>query len=143
MSTEIRRLTDSITCVRRASYFTCSYIVRTARGLVVVDAGMDSDGADIDAGLTALHARIEDVHAILLTHWHNDHSAGAQAIHGMSGAPVYYHRGDERQFSGEAGAKGVRRWLSDRIPEVGFLVLFKGLLGEAAPRAVSAQHFVQ
>jgi glyoxylase-like metal-dependent hydrolase (beta-lactamase superfamily II) len=33
--------------------------------------------------------------------------------------------------------------LSDRIPELGFLVLFKGLLGESAPRAVDAQHLVQ
>jgi len=104
---------------------------------------MDSDGADIHAGLRALDADVKEVRAILLTHWHNDHSAGAQAIHALTGAPVYYHRGDERQFSGEAGATGLRRWMSDRIPEIGFLVLFKGLLGEAAPRAVSAQHFVQ
>lgn len=33
--------------------------------------------------------------------------------------------------------------MSDRIPEIGFLVLFKGLLGESAPRAVAAQQFVQ
>jgi glyoxylase-like metal-dependent hydrolase (beta-lactamase superfamily II) len=143
MSTEVRHVSDTITCVRRASYQTCSYIVRTATGLVVVDAGMDSQGADVHAGLTALGATAHDVRAILLTHWHNDHSAGAQAIHVLSGAPVFYHRGDERQFTGEAGATGVRRWLSDRIPEVGVLVLFKGLLGESAPRAVSAQHFVE
>lgn len=143
MSTEVRRVTDTITCLRRASYLTCSYIVRTAQGLIRVDAGMDSDGEDIHAGLRALHASPRDVRAILLTHWHNDHSAGAQALHELSGAPVYYHRGDEREFTGEAGATGARRWLSDRIPEIGFLVLFKGLLGESAPRAVAAQHYVQ
>ena len=103
---------------------------------------MDSDGADIHVGLRALKADVKDVRAILLTHWHNDHSAGAQAIHELSGAPVDYHRDDEPQFTGAAGATGARRWLSDRIPEVGVLVLFKGLLGESAPRAVSAQHFI-
>jgi glyoxylase-like metal-dependent hydrolase (beta-lactamase superfamily II) len=33
--------------------------------------------------------------------------------------------------------------VSDRIPEIGLLVLFKGLLGEVAPRAVTAQRFVR
>lgn len=143
MSTEVRHVSESITCLRRASYLTCSYIVRTSSGLVLVDAGMDSEGADIHTGLRALNAGVKEVRAILLTHWHNDHSAGAQAIHALTGAPVYYHQGDEAQFTGHAGATGIRRWVSDRIPEIGFLVLFKGLLGEAAPRAVAAQHFVQ
>lgn len=142
MPTEVRRVSESITCLRRASYLTCSYIVRTAGGLVLIDAGMDSDGADVHAGFRAMQARATDVRAILLTHWHNDHSAGAQAIHQLTGAPVYYHRGDEPQFTGQAGATGARRWLSDRIPEVGLLVLFKGLLGESAPRPVAAHSFV-
>ncbi|MEZ5286083.1 MAG: MBL fold metallo-hydrolase [Vicinamibacterales bacterium] len=143
MSTEVRHVTASITCLRRASYLTCSYIVRTRQGLVLIDAGMDSDGADVHTGLRALRADVHDVRAILLTHWHNDHSAGAQAIHALTGAPVYYHHGDARHFTGEAGATGLRRWVSDRIPELGVLVLLKGLLGEAAPRAVAARHFVQ
>jgi len=143
MGTEVRRVSDSILCLRRASYLTCSYIVRTSSGLVVVDAGMDSDGADIHAGLRALNASARDIRAILLTHWHNDHAAGAQALHAEGGAPVYYHRGDEPYFTGKAGAIGARKWLSDRIPEMGVLVLAKGLLGESTPRAVAAQHFVE
>ena len=143
MATEVREVSKSIICLRRASYLTCSYIVRTRSGLVLVDAGMDSDGADVHAGLRYLNADARDIRAILLTHWHNDHSAGAQALHAECGAPVYYHRGDEPQFTRKAGAKGLRGWLSERVPEVGLLVLFKGLLGEAAPRAVAAQHFVQ
>lgn len=143
MSTEVRRVSDSITCLRRASYFTCSYIVRTRHGLIVIDAGMDSQGADIHAGLAELNASGSDVRAILLTHWHNDHSAGAQAIQAASRAPVYYHKSDEPYFSGTAGATGLRKWLSDRIPEAGVMVLFKGLLGESTPNPVAAQHFVQ
>ena len=143
MSTEVRRVSDSITCLRRASYLTCSCIVRMADGLVLIDAGMDSDAADVHVGLRALNAGVEDVRAILLTHWHNDHAAGAHAMHVASGAPVYYDKGDEAYFTGAAGATGVRRWLSEWVPEMGVLVLLKGLLGEATPRAVAAQRLVQ
>jgi glyoxylase-like metal-dependent hydrolase (beta-lactamase superfamily II) len=139
---EVRRVSASIVCVRRASYLTCSYIVKTRKGIVVVDAGMDSDGADVDAGLAAINARHADVRAILLTHWHNDHTAGAQITRERSGAPVFYHRGDERFYTGRAGARGLRKWVSDRIPEIGVLVLAKGLLGESTPRPVSADTFV-
>jgi glyoxylase-like metal-dependent hydrolase (beta-lactamase superfamily II) len=142
MSAEIRRVSDSIVCVRRVSYLTCSYIVRTRDGVVLIDAGMDSDGADVDAGLAAMNARHADVRAILLTHWHNDHTAGAQITRERSGAPVYYHRGDEAYYTGRGGATGLRKWVSDRIPEMGVLVLAKGLLGESTPRPVSADTFV-
>lgn len=142
MAAEIRRVSDSITCIRRVSYLTCSYMVRTSGGLVLIDAGMDSDGADVQAGLNHLHAQPSDVRAILLTHWHNDHTAGAQWIHERSGAPVYYHRGDVDYFTGAAGSTGLRRWLSDQIPEIGVMVLAKGLLGESTPRPVSAQVYV-
>jgi glyoxylase-like metal-dependent hydrolase (beta-lactamase superfamily II) len=142
MAAEVRRVSDSITCVRRASYLTCSYIVRTTGGLVLIDAGMDSGGADVDAGLASLQATAADVRAILLTHWHNDHTAGAQAIHERSGAPVFYHRGDEPYYTGSGGATGLRKWLSDQIPEVGVMVLAKGLLGESTPRPVSATTYV-
>ena len=141
--TEVRRVTDDIVCLRRASYLTCSYIVRTSKGLVLVDAGMDSGGADVHAGLHAMKATPDEIRAILLTHWHNDHAAGAHSLHGLTGAPVYYHRGDEPFYTGRAGATGVRRWLSDQIPEWGVFVLAKGLLGEATPRAVTAQHLVE
>jgi glyoxylase-like metal-dependent hydrolase (beta-lactamase superfamily II) len=141
--TEVRRVTDSIVCMRRASYLTCSYLVRARTGLVLVDAGMDSGGADVHAGLRALGQPPEAITAILLTHWHNDHAAGAAAIHAVNGAPVYYHRGDLAQFTGAGGATGLRRWVSDLIPELGVLVLAKGLLGESVPQAVAADHFVE
>src|SRR5262249_53902986 len=114
---ELRRVSDTIVCLRRASYQTCSYIVRTSRGIVLVDAGMSSGGEDVGAGLESLHAAPADIRAILLTHWHNDHAAGARAAHDLSGAPVHYHPGDERFFMGAAGARGLRGWVSDLIPE--------------------------
>jgi glyoxylase-like metal-dependent hydrolase (beta-lactamase superfamily II) len=104
---------------------------------------MSSDGADVRAELEYLGARLRDIRAILLTHWHNDHSAGAQAAHALSGAPVYYHSADTPFFTGKTGARGLRGRVSELIPEWGVLVLAKGLLGEATPRPVEAQHFVR
>jgi glyoxylase-like metal-dependent hydrolase (beta-lactamase superfamily II) len=103
---------------------------------------MSSNGNDVVAGLKYFQAPPNALRAILLTHWHNDHAAGARAAHELSAAPVYYHRGDEAYFRGAAGARGIRGWLSDLIPEWGLLVLAKGLIGEATPRVVSAQHYV-
>jgi glyoxylase-like metal-dependent hydrolase (beta-lactamase superfamily II) len=59
----------------------------------------------VHAGLRALRADATTVRAILLTHWHNDHSAGAQAIHASTGAPVYYIE----MTSGSSQARPERR----------------------------------
>jgi glyoxylase-like metal-dependent hydrolase (beta-lactamase superfamily II) len=142
MGTEVRHVSDTIVCLRRASYQTCSYIIRTSTGLVLVDAGMSSEAEDVLTGLDALAARPADIRAILLTHWHNDHAAGARVAHDLSGAPIYHHRGDEPYFTGAAGARGLRGKVSDLVPEWGVLVLAKGLLGEAVPRPVAADGFV-
>lgn len=104
---------------------------------------MSSDGADVRAGLAALGAAVDSVRGILLTHWHNDHAAGAEAIRASSSARVFFHRGDEAQLTGAARSKGPRGWLSDKIPEAGVLVLLKGLLGEAVPRPIAAADTVE
>jgi glyoxylase-like metal-dependent hydrolase (beta-lactamase superfamily II) len=55
---------------------------------------------------------------------------------------VYYHAGDEPSLTRETAAPGIRGWLGKHIPEEGVLVLLRGLLEEAAPEAVSANHLV-
>lgn len=142
MGAHVLRVSENIWCVRRASYFTCSYLVRTAGGLVLVDAGMDSGGADVEIGLRAVGLPTSAIRAVLLTHWHNDHAAGASAMRQASGAPVYYHRDDAPFLTRETAHTGFRGWMSDRIPEWGVLVLAKGLLGEASPVAVEAAGLV-
>lgn len=143
MFRQLIQVTPTIWCVRRPSYFTCSYIVRSPQGIILIDAGMDSDGNDIMQALTAIGESITSVRAILLTHWHNDHAAGGAALQHACGAPVYYHSADAAYFTRRTARLGVRGWVSEIIPEWGLLVLFKGLLGEATPRAVSATSFVQ
>ena len=87
---EVFAVTPEVWCVRRRSYLTCSYVMKTSEGIVLIDAGMDSEGADVEFALArAFGARASDVRAILLTHWHNDHAAGARAIQERSAARVY------------------------------------------------------
>ena len=107
-------------------------------GTVLIDAGMDSGGEDMLYGLSQLSLPVESVHAILLTHWHNDHAAGGSVMKALSHAPVYYHPEDTEYFTRKTAHPGLRGWISDAIPEWGVLVLAKGLLGEATPLSVVA-----
>jgi glyoxylase-like metal-dependent hydrolase (beta-lactamase superfamily II) len=135
---QVFRVTDAIWCVRQPSYLTCSYGVLTRGGAVLVDAGMDSTGSDVRALLAAMGQAEDSVRAILLTHWHNDHAAGARITQERSGCAVYYHAGDEPWLSRQTARGGLRGWLARRIPEWGIGVLLIGLLGEAVPEAVVA-----
>jgi glyoxylase-like metal-dependent hydrolase (beta-lactamase superfamily II) len=143
VSAEFIKVSETIWCIRRASYLTCSYVVRTRAGIVAVDAGMDSEGNDVVRGIEhAFGAGPSELRAILLTHWHNDHAAGAAALKAASRAVVYYHEGDRPQLTREIVRPGLRSRVALAIPEHGMLVLFKGLLGDAIPRAVAADTLV-
>lgn len=137
MKPEIFAVTDRITCVRRPSYFTCSYVVRTDEGVVLVDAGMKSDGSDVLAALEHLRLSPGDVRAILVTHWHNDHAAGAGALAEASGARVVCTPAEAPYLRRETATPGLLGMISDAVPEVGPFVLAKGLLGSAPMRAVT------
>ena len=135
---QILPVTPTIWCLRRPSYLTCSYIVQTPSGVVLIDAGMDSEARDMLQALERIKVDPKLISGILLTHWHNDHAAGAQVLHEMSGAPVFYGREDQPFFTRQTARGGLRGKVSDIVPEWGLFVLAKGLLGEATPRAVSA-----
>ncbi len=135
MHPELIRVTDTIACVRRPSYVTCSYIVQTARGVVLVDAGMKSDGSDVFWGLDQLRLEHGAVTTILITHWHNDHAAGAAAIVEATGARVICTEAEAPYLRRETAATGLAGWIADAVPEVGPFVLVKGLLGNAPMRA--------
>lgn len=135
---QVFSVTPTIWCVRRRSYFTCSYIVQTRAGVVLVDAGMDSRGEDMIHGLAQAGFTPKDIHALLFTHWHNDHSAGGHVLQEMTGAPTFYHTAEAPFFTRATAQSGFRGMLGDLIPEWGLFVLFKGLLGEAVPEAITA-----
>jgi glyoxylase-like metal-dependent hydrolase (beta-lactamase superfamily II) len=117
--------------------------VDTPDGVVLVDAGMDSTGADIRALLAAMGRAEGSVRAVLLTHWHNDHAAGARITQERSRCAVYYHAGDEPWLSRKTARGGIRGWIARRVPEWGVGVLLIGLLGEAVPEAVAATEYVR
>ena len=143
MRPEVFPVARGVHCVRRASYLTCSYLVERPDGVVLVDAGMKTDGSDVLFALGVIGRRIEDVRRILLTHWHNDHAAGAEAIRAGSGASVHYAEAEAPWLLRQTASGGVAGWLSDAIPEAGPLVLAKGLLGSAPVRAVRADAFAR
>jgi glyoxylase-like metal-dependent hydrolase (beta-lactamase superfamily II) len=136
MLPEVFAVTDAVTCIRRPSYFTCSYIVRTDDGVLLFDAGMKSDGSDVLHALTVLGLEPTAVRAIFLTHWHNDHAAGAGELAARSGARVICLAAEAPFLRRETATGGLLGWVSDAVPEVGPLVLAKGLLGSAPMRAV-------
>ena len=142
ISIQVIPVTGGVWCFRRPSYFACSYLVSSAAGAVAVDVGMDSDAADFLQGLQKIGIPPDRVKAILLTHWHNDHSAGAAFLQRKFGARVYYAAGEKPCLTRETASTGIRGWLGKHVPEEGMLVLLRGLLEEAAPQAVTADHLV-
>jgi glyoxylase-like metal-dependent hydrolase (beta-lactamase superfamily II) len=103
---------------------------------------MDSDAADFLEGLREVGVPAGSVRGILLTHWHNDHSAGASFLKKKFGVPVYYDAREQPFLTRQTATRGIRGWLGKHVPEEGVLVLLRGLLEEAAPEAVTANHLV-
>lgn len=137
MHPEVFAVTDTVTCIRRPSYFTCSYVVRSASGVLLIDAGMKSDGSDVLHALEVIGVGVDEVRAIFVTHWHNDHAAGAGEIAERSGARVVCMAAEAPFLRRETATPGLLGWLSDAVPEIGPFVLAKGLLGSAPMRAVT------
>lgn len=140
---QLLSITDGVWCFRQRSYVCCSYAVADDQGLVLVDAGMTSDAAAVCNGLAMLDRTPSDVHTILLTHWHNDHAAGAALMKSLSGAKVYYHGRERPYFMRETARGGFPGWLSRQVPERGPLVLARGLLSAATSTAVAADVLVR
>lgn len=133
---ELRPVSPSVLCVRRRRYLSASYIVHDADGVVLIDTGMEPDGSDMLAGLSAVGATVKDVTAILLTHWHNDHSSGTETIRRASGATVYYHEEEAPNFRHTA-VSDWRRKLSDALPEHGPISALKALVGQSPPQPIA------
>ncbi len=107
-----------------------------------MDVGMDSDAEDFLQGMQSVGIPPERLQAVLLTHWHNDHSAGAGFLKRNFGVRVHYGAGDQPFLTRQTAARGIRGWLGKHVPEEGVLVLLRGLLEEAAPASVTADHLV-
>jgi len=136
----VRRISTHVYCVQRTVYASCSYFVARPHDVVLVDAGIDPTGGDMLAGLAEAGRSVREVSWILLTHWHNDHSAGAAVLQEQSGARVCYHAAGAAKFLREEAASGVRARLARLLPDAGWLAPLRGLLDAAPPRPLRAHH---
>lgn len=146
MAVRVEQVTDSVFCVRRPWYLSCSYIVRRPEGTTIVDTGPQIDGTDTLAALDHLDIPINDVRAILISHAHNDHAAGAGRIRTLSGAKVYYHRDSAKGLTQaprprSLHPRALRTGLARALPDCGILAPIRGLL-DASLVAVTAEDWV-
>ncbi|MFK7931292.1 MAG: MBL fold metallo-hydrolase [Myxococcota bacterium] len=84
-----------------------AWIVRTPTGAALVDTGMDPEASALKAELANMGLTADDVHTVLLTHGHYDHSGGASqfpratVVHGPGEGPLL--RGEAVKLGWMAG----------------------------------------
>jgi len=71
-----------------------AYVVETSDGLVLVDSGLEANGAAIARDFRYRNLELARLRAILLTHAHADHSQGARQLRQLTGAKIYAGQGD-------------------------------------------------
>jgi len=76
--------------------YTLVYLLETAQGPVLVDAGWDDPTTwqALTEGIGATGASVEDVYGVLVTHYHPDHHGLAGAVRDASGAWIAMHPAD-------------------------------------------------
>jgi metallo-beta-lactamase class B len=71
-----------------------AWIIRTSRGLILLDAGMPEYAPQVEANIRTLGFRLSDVKVMLNSHAHFDHSGGLAKIKADTGARLIASRGD-------------------------------------------------
>src|SRR5262249_1700241 len=90
--------------------------------LVLIDAGWDDDVSwqVLTDGLTSIGARLSDIRAVLVTHFHADHLGLADRVRAASGAWVALHRLDaEAATDMRRRADRMVRGLREQFPRHG------------------------
>ncbi len=100
--------------------YVLSYLIETHKGPVLVDTGWPSEDAwdGLVAGVRETGHDISDVQAVLVTHYHADHSGLAPRVREVSGAWIGLHEADARALGTYASlgefAAADRAWLERR-----------------------------
>ncbi len=114
------------------------YALTGPQGWALIDTGMGTPDARaaFTAGLERAGLRIQDLHAIVLTHHHPDHVGLSGELQEQSGAPVYMHPidiastqriwagkiserfGGVSQFFAQHGLPPTRLWYTQVAPDV-------------------------
>ncbi|WP_375000769.1 MBL fold metallo-hydrolase [Aeromicrobium sp. CTD01-1L150] len=97
-------------------------LVRDGRDLTLVDGGYPADAEALEASITALGLRPQDVRAALLTHAHVDHLGGLRALADRYGTRVLCHADEvphaRREYLEQAGPADVvaNIWRRGMVP---------------------------
>ncbi|HUH25309.1 MAG TPA: MBL fold metallo-hydrolase [Flavobacterium sp.] len=67
-----------------------SFLINTSKGPVLIESGPESTYEALAKGIVNAGYKVEDIHAVLLTHIHFDH-AGAAWKFAQQGAEIYVH----------------------------------------------------
>src|SRR5690606_7584507 len=79
-----------------------SYLIDTAEGITLVDAGLPGHWRDLQRKLRELGRPLADVRGLVLTHGDSDHIGFAERLRIEAGVPVYIHAADaQRARTGE------------------------------------------
>lgn len=141
MKRKIIQINEDTYCLYTPSYYNCTYLIHRNNEIVFIDTGMNSEALDVKMALKELDLDASIIKAVLLTHWHNDHSAGTAVVKQLSQCKIFAHKNELAYFQ-KKQSNPVRR-LADYIPEWGAFVLFKGLIGDTVPRKVEIDETVQ
>jgi glyoxylase-like metal-dependent hydrolase (beta-lactamase superfamily II) len=98
--------------------FVNAYLVRGSAGFVLVDTGMPSSRADLEAALKAQGCVPGNLKLVVLTHGDPDHSGNAAWVRATYAAPVALHPGDAREVV--EGAWNDRRKITKLFPRIFF-----------------------
>ncbi|GAB3845652.1 MBL fold metallo-hydrolase [Dactylosporangium cerinum] len=82
--------------------FVHAHLVVVDDGVVLVDTGLPRRSAKVEQALHEARRTVGDVRAVLLTHWHADHTGGAAHIRRASGARTVAHALDAPIITGAA-----------------------------------------
>lgn len=82
--------------------FVHAHLVVVDDGVVLVDTGLPGRADKIEQALQETRRKVGDVHTILLTHWHADHTGGAAELRRRSGARLVAHAIDSPVITGAA-----------------------------------------
>jgi hydroxyacylglutathione hydrolase len=100
--------------LRMRNLFTEIYGARTGDKVILFDAGIDNGGAAVDALLTALEAKREDVSDIFLTHGHFDHVTASQLF---PKARIHVGAADVDMLAGRKRTEPLAaRWFAAALP---------------------------
>ncbi|MCC3266562.1 MBL fold metallo-hydrolase [Arthrobacter gengyunqii] len=105
-----------------------AYLVDTADGITVIDAGLPGHWKELLAELDAMGRSLADICGVVLTHGDSDHIGFAERLRRDHGVPVYVHAADAERARGGKKPK-VSMGPARLRPMLGFLTYAMGKRG--------------